>query len=614
MNAENSIYFGMNGIGYRMGTQIGVGGEGTVYAVQGTQLVAKIYKQVTPENEGKLRYMVQHPIPQVVDQYGNLILKAAWPQDLLYDGNRNFIGYVMPRIEAGVELFQIQRGSTSAAVQARFPNYSWRMNVVVARNLAASVNAVHNQGYVLGDMNCKNFLVNADGSISLLDTDSIDMTDPSTGVHYKCCVGMEDYLPPELQGRNLRNPASCFTRETDNFALAVHIFQLLMNNYHPFSGRQTVVKGSSSANPKMDRIVEGKCPYLNRYSDVTIPVGAPRLEDVLPQYMIDAFRNTFDYTAFNAVAKAQSRTTARDWLAVLKRLLREYDEGCMTLPLPSQKTETKTIQDHRNLQIFGNLCVAGIFLPVFRAAMQNFNSQDYGAFFFCILLFSLLALSILHKNYLLSRGMRDMVFRNGFAEKLYLGFGSGLDTFMMFLLADFGIVGPMVFLTSNDVNELIMSVAFDAVLLYHMLFFMTTCSPDVNWRKQNPKLHTFGKLCIVANVLLALPSLALLLFGRQADIGTSIGVTVPLLIALTVWYKNSQLVSGKRSCSNQYMTHFYNNWSVVLRFFSFGLFVIFMLPAYVEALSGNKVFWIGCVLVGVFNIIYFLKHVKTMNS
>ena len=326
MNAENSIYFGMNGIGYRMGTQIGVGGEGTVYAVQGTQLVAKIYKQVTPENEGKLRYMVQHPIPQVVDQYGNLILKAAWPQDLLYDGNRNFIGYVMPRIEAGVELFQIQRGSTSAAVQARFPNYSWRMNVVVARNLAASVNAVHNQGYVLGDMNCKNFLVNADGSISLLDTDSIDMTDPSTGMHYKCCVGMEDYLPPELQGRNLRNPASCFTRETDNFALAVHIFQLLMNNYHPFSGRQTVVKGSSSANPKMDRIVEGKCPYLNRYSDVTIPVGAPRLEDVLPQYMIDAFRNTFDYTAFNAVAKAQSRTTARDWLAVLKRLLEECDE------------------------------------------------------------------------------------------------------------------------------------------------------------------------------------------------------------------------------------------------------------------------------------------------
>lgn len=325
MITENSILTGMNGSTYRIGTQIGVGGEGIVYAVQGTQLVAKIYKNVDPEVEGKLRYMVNHPIPQVVDQNGNPILNAAWPQDLLYDGHRSFVGYVMPRIETGVEIFQVERGCTAPKVKAKFPNYSWRLNVLVARNLAASVNILHKQGYILGDMNCKNFLVNTDGSISLLDTDSIDMTDPNTGKHYKCCVGMEDYLPPELQGRNLRSSNARYTPQTDDFALAIHIFQLLMNNYHPFSGKQTVVKSSSSACGRMQQIAEGKCPYLHTYPDLTIPVGAPRLEAIVPDYIITCFRNTFDYNSSNAYTKALSRTTAEQWTNSLRQLLQECD-------------------------------------------------------------------------------------------------------------------------------------------------------------------------------------------------------------------------------------------------------------------------------------------------
>lgn len=614
MNADNSIYFGMNGVSYQIGSQIGVGGEGTVYVIQGRQLVAKIYKQVNPEIEGKLRYMVQHPIPQVMDQYGNPILRAAWPLDILYDRNRNFVGYVMPRVETGVELLQIQRGSASAAVQAKFPDYSWRLNVVVARNLAASVNALHSCGYVLGDMNCKNYMVNADGSISLLDTDSIDMTDPVTGTHYKCCVGIEEYLPPELQGRYLRNPAACFTRETDNFALAVHIFQLLMNNYHPFSARQTVQKGSSSANPRMDRIVAGKCPYLNQYSDVTIPVGAPRLEDVLPQYMIDAFRNTFDYTASNAAQKIQSRTTAQGWLQVLKRLLREYDENCIVFPTPMLRTEQQTMPEHRNLQFFGKLCAAGNIFLILRVVSLNLSSQNYGAAIFGALIFFLCALSIVHKNYLLSRGMRDIVFNNSFAEKLYLGLGSGMDTFMMLVLADIGVMMPFLLQENDDIHSLIMCIVFDAALVYHILFFMAASCPDANWKNYKPKLHGFGGFCILANLLLAIPSLSLFFFGMRGDVGVCIGIIVPMVIAMVIWYKNSLLVSGKRSCYNKYMKRFCENWSAVMHVFVFGLFAVFMLPGYVEVLSGNKAFWLGCVLVGVLNIIYFVKHTKAMNS
>lgn len=326
MITQNSIVTGRNGFRYQLGTVLGSGGEGTVYRLQNPQLVAKIYKTADSSLEHKLRYMVDHPIPTVVDQSGNLILKAAWPQDVLFDGNGHFVGYIMPIVEGGIDIFEIERGCTSAKAKSLFPNYTWRLNVLVARNLAASVNILHKQGYIIGDLNCKNILVNKDGTIFLLDTDSIDLTIPGTGQHYKCCVGTEDYLAPELQGRNLRSDSARFTKEADNFALAIHIFRLLMNNYHPFSCRQLVqTKGSSNVNPLMQQIAEGKCPYIRNYPDISVPLSSPRMEEMIPAYIRNNFIRTFDYNGANVLAKAGSRTTAAEWTESLRQLLAECD-------------------------------------------------------------------------------------------------------------------------------------------------------------------------------------------------------------------------------------------------------------------------------------------------
>ena len=79
---EGSAVCGLNGRRYMLEKEIGAGGEGRVYRIAGQNLVGKIYKKVDPEVEHKIRYMVQHPIEDLRDSKGKVILALAWPQDI----------------------------------------------------------------------------------------------------------------------------------------------------------------------------------------------------------------------------------------------------------------------------------------------------------------------------------------------------------------------------------------------------------------------------------------------------------------------------------------------------------------------------------------------------
>ena len=328
MLTENSLVYGLNGRSYRLGSELGSGGEGTVFALSGEPLVVKIYHKAEPGMEAKLRYMVMHPVPSLTDQYGNPILSLAWPKDIVSVPGQGFVGYVMPRVENALEIFHVVRGRASPTLKTRFPNYTWELNILAARNLALSVFHLHSSGYVIGDMNDKNILVRADGCVCILDIDSFDFTDRSTGTHYKCCVGLADYLAPELQARNLRSPGAVFSEATDDFALAIHIFQLLMDNYHPFTCRRLVqTQDSSSADQRVQQIVDGRCPYVRSIPGYDIPLSAPTLQEMLPENLCQDFARTLLYDASTALAKASSRTTAEQWAQDLNAFLKACRAG-----------------------------------------------------------------------------------------------------------------------------------------------------------------------------------------------------------------------------------------------------------------------------------------------
>jgi len=330
-----ATYYGRTGKQYVLDARLGRGGEGDVYLVQGSNdLVAKLY------NTGRLKSTSYNPNPQqelrekietMLDQpvsartpHGKLIV--AWPQDALFDGNGQFVGYTMPRVQSKYHIFAASRERERMAL---YPNYTWKTSVTIAWNLAMAVYNVNSTGAVVGDMNPNNIMVDELGRVTLIDTDSFNITNKRTGKIYKCTVGVPEMLPPELQGVNLADTKNEFTELTDGFSLSIHIFNLLMNNCHPFgvSGMKKS-KSSTSNAPVAKHIARGECPYVTG-GHGKIASDAPDVA-MLPKYIRELFDRAFSYDVTTAVKEdtISRRPTAHEWLIALDKLLKSGMVTC----------------------------------------------------------------------------------------------------------------------------------------------------------------------------------------------------------------------------------------------------------------------------------------------
>lgn len=326
MVQTGEIVYGIQGQAYRIKERKGAGGEGTVYLTDQPWIAAKIYHNPTAVQERKLRCMVRRKIATKAESGTYLI---AWPKDILYQ-NGSFVGYAMPLIEEGKPIFTLYHDKSTRDF---FNSYNWTKSLCVAMNLAHLVAIIHDCDCVIGDMNPGNIIVHPNGLASILDVDSFDITDTDTGEHFKCGVGIPDYLAPELQHRkSLKDEASRFTKQTDDFSLAIHIFIILFH-YHPFLARSmTTYKQSSDVNQIDQNIVNGVCPFVREINDVALPVGAPRLS-LLPPLLQEDFKRTFGYTALDSISKSSRRTSAQMWYEHLRALY----SGVGTLILPCSK-------------------------------------------------------------------------------------------------------------------------------------------------------------------------------------------------------------------------------------------------------------------------------------
>lgn len=250
-----------------LGEKIGQGGEAAVYKVEGHRsLLAKVFEpEPRPNYANKLTWMMAYPPRNPTHSAHHASL--AWPVELLYGSNKRLVGYLMPYIRQSVPVLNVFNPRRRAAI---LPQFNRRYLHRAARNLTAAVAALHQSGYVIGDLNESNTLITPSALVTLIDTDSIQVLEQNNGrLTIHCCpVGKLEYTPPELQGKLLLE----VTRlpEHDAFALAVLIFQLLMEGSHPFRAQWL---GSGEPPSLEARIRQGLFPYMASPSG---PVRPPK--------------------------------------------------------------------------------------------------------------------------------------------------------------------------------------------------------------------------------------------------------------------------------------------------------------------------------------------------
>jgi len=301
-----------------LGTELGRGGEGTIYAIPAQPLeCAKIYNKPLPSDETrKLQLMAESP-PQDPAYDSRKHHSIAWPTALLFVDRRRStcLGFIMHRID--VKLFKKALSYLDPADRRKAwgGSFTWRKLFVVARNVASAVAAIHEQGYCIGDLNESNVLVSPWGLISLIDCDSFQVTDPKSGKVYRCPVGKGEYTAPELQGKSYRDVDR--TAQSDRFALGVFTFQLLMEGTHPYQAKGAVLNDAPSIEAK---ILRGCFPYDGKVQGVAPPDHAPPFE-ILHPHLRELFRRCF----VDGHSNAGLRPSAEEWLSVLDGFANEFN-------------------------------------------------------------------------------------------------------------------------------------------------------------------------------------------------------------------------------------------------------------------------------------------------
>ncbi len=279
-----------------------VGGEGAVFDVLGRDdLVAKLYtRPQSKERCDKLRAMAQLCRPE-------LLKIAAWPTATLSRGNGASIdGILMPKVAGYREIHHLY---SVAQRKKEFPDAGWDFLLHTARNCAIAFEAVHAHGHVVGDVNQKNVMVSGKGVVAFVDCDSFQVAEGARV--FRCGVGVPEYTPPELQGKNFASLDR--SADHDQFGLAVLIFHLLMMGRHPFSG----VPLTQADMPIEKAIREGSYAYTRDRAGARLkpPPNVPPVAMLGPA-LLDLFERAFC---------TPRRPTATEWQASLDAAMKQLE-------------------------------------------------------------------------------------------------------------------------------------------------------------------------------------------------------------------------------------------------------------------------------------------------
>jgi DNA-binding helix-hairpin-helix protein with protein kinase domain len=252
--------------------KLGDGGEGAVYLVDSNpkfiEKCVKIYTKPKPEQHEKIKFMVKNT-PSFFDNDG---CKICWPERIIYDRNKNFIGFMMPCaypnsvtlnrfISLGRKVPWINKYDLKT-------DSGLRRRIGLCKNIARVFYFIHRANfYVVGDVKPHNILLDENCNISLVDLDSIQIIDTNKGVKFFTLVASAEYAAPEVMREIMKNTGNTEIHITaDKFSIAL-LFYFILVGIHPYAVSPKN-GGGSGQNSIHELIKNGYYAHGKRANDI----------------------------------------------------------------------------------------------------------------------------------------------------------------------------------------------------------------------------------------------------------------------------------------------------------------------------------------------------------
>lgn len=281
---------------FSLGEVLGRGAEGTVYHLS---KAVKIFRDDIREMKAaKVKVMVEN-LPVASTHEGKVVRIFLWPEAVIEDPEtEEFLGYLMQY----KDLTDVKSALEYAITELRWAGSKAEHRLRVARHMAGVVHALHKQGHAFGDLNHANFLINEDGGIMCVDCDRFWIQ--SENETYPGDTFSPRYGPPD----GLRDTLA-EVQQADRFGLAVHIFQLLMEGFHPFLAQGSEAEDGDWA----DMIEANPFPYNTADTEIRPPDEAPdynQLPAEVKQLFEQSFRSVPD-------EKDKERPDPEEWIEAI---------------------------------------------------------------------------------------------------------------------------------------------------------------------------------------------------------------------------------------------------------------------------------------------------------
>ncbi len=272
------------------------GGQGAVYRVaQRPDVVCKIFDHYENaiETEPKIRAMIAAPPEDPTRANGHVSI--AWPTTLVHDSAGRFVGFLMPLVVDSYPIEQYFRHSSRQTI----PFKPGLVDVYrVVRNVAAIFAQVHQRGYIVGDINPRNLLVKKGSICAIIDCDSMQVP-TANGKVYLCSVFVPEMTDPELYNVDLKKVPR--TIDSELYNLAILLFRLLMEGFHPFQG---ILKNPTPLpNVQLKNMRDGIFPYQTN-PHCNIAMASPTFDCLSP---------TIQALFTRAFTQKTNRPTATEW-------------------------------------------------------------------------------------------------------------------------------------------------------------------------------------------------------------------------------------------------------------------------------------------------------------